>query len=161
MVELATTAETTTGTDTTRATTPAGVKAVADGKADSAHNHDGSYAASAHNHDGSYATTGHTHAAATTTAAGVVELATTTEATTGTDTSRAVTPAGVKAVADTKAGTGHNHDAAYAAAAHNHDAAYLNVVDPAELADADKLTQAQYDALGAGRPATRVYFVVG
>lgn len=56
---------------------------------------------------------------------------------------------------------GHNHDAAYAAAAHNHDAAYLNVVDPAELADADKLTQAQYDALGAGRPATRVYFVVG
>lgn len=161
VVELATTAETTTGTDTTRATTPAGVKAVADGKADSAHNHDGSYAASAHNHDGSYATTGHTHAAATTTAAGVVELATTTEATTGTDTSRAVTPAGVKAVADTKAGTGHNHDAAYAAAAHNHDAAYLNVVDPAELADADKLTQAQYDALGAGRPATRVYFVVG
>ena len=35
--------------------------------------------------------------AASTTAQGIVELATTTEATTGTDTSRAVTPAGVKA----------------------------------------------------------------
>ncbi len=40
---------------------------------------------------------------ATESATGVVELATTAEATTGTDTSRAVTPAGVKAVADTKA----------------------------------------------------------
>lgn len=38
--------------------------------------------------------------AASATAAGVVELATTAEATTGTDTSRAVTAAGVKAVAD-------------------------------------------------------------
>jgi len=40
--------------------------------------------------------------AASDTASGVVELATTAEATTGTDTSRAVTPAGVKAVADLK-----------------------------------------------------------
>lgn len=40
---------------------------------------------------------------ATAAVAGVVELATTTEATTGTDTTRAVTPAGLKAVADTKA----------------------------------------------------------
>lgn len=40
---------------------------------------------------------------ATTTTKGAVELATTAEATTGTDTVRAVTPAGVKAVADTKA----------------------------------------------------------
>ncbi len=39
---------------------------------------------------------------ATTTAKGIVELATNVETTTGTDTVRAVTPAGVKAVADTK-----------------------------------------------------------
>lgn len=41
-----------------------------------------------------------TVAAATTTAQGIVELATTTETTTGTDTVRAVTPAGVKAAVD-------------------------------------------------------------
>ena len=40
---------------------------------------------------------------ATTTAIGMVELATNAETTTGTDTTRAVTPAGLKAVADTKA----------------------------------------------------------
>lgn len=49
--------------------------------------------------------------AATTTAIGAVELATNAETTTGTDTVRAVTPAGVKAVADTKANTTHNHAA--------------------------------------------------
>ena len=69
----------------------------------------------------------HTHAAADTTsgtfaaarlpsatesATGIVELATTTEATTGTDTVRAVTPAGLKAVADTKAAATHTHSAA-------------------------------------------------
>lgn len=43
---------------------------------------------------------GATPDAATTTAAGIVELATTAETTTGTDTVRAVTPAGVKAVRD-------------------------------------------------------------
>jgi len=48
-------------------------------------------------------------AAATEGARGTVELATTTEATTGTDTARAVTPAGLKAVADTKAATSHTH----------------------------------------------------
>lgn len=40
---------------------------------------------------------------ATTSVKGIVELATTAETTTGTDTVRAVTPAGVKAVADTRA----------------------------------------------------------
>jgi len=50
--------------------------------------------------------------AATESASGVVELATTTEATTGTDTVRAVTPAGLKIVADTKAPTVHTHTAA-------------------------------------------------
>lgn len=67
VVELATTTETTTGTDTTRATTPADMKAAIDART------------------------------ATDTAAGIVELATTAEAVTGTDTVRAVTPAGVKA----------------------------------------------------------------
>lgn len=43
---------------------------------------------------------------------GKVELATTAETTTGTDTARATTPAGVKAVADTKANTSHTHAAA-------------------------------------------------
>jgi hypothetical protein len=47
--------------------------------------------------------------AASTSVAGRVALATTSEATTGTDTSKAVTPAGLKAVADTKAATSHNH----------------------------------------------------
>lgn len=42
-------------------------------------------------------------ATATTSATGLVELATTAETTTGTDSTRAVTPAGLKAVADTKA----------------------------------------------------------
>ncbi|MDD7963294.1 hypothetical protein [Microbacterium thalli] len=46
------------------------------------------------------------------TVAGKVELATTTEATTGTDTARAVTPAGLKAVGDTKAPLTHTHTAA-------------------------------------------------
>lgn len=46
---------------------------------------------------------------ATDLAAGVVELATSAETTTGTDTTRATTPAGVKAVADTKSNTGHAH----------------------------------------------------
>lgn len=47
--------------------------------------------------------------AATETASGIVELATTTEATTGVDAVRAVTPAGLKAVADTKAAATHTH----------------------------------------------------
>lgn len=49
---------------------------------------------------------------ASTAGAGLVELATTTETTTGTDTARAVTPAGLKAVADTKAPASHDHTAA-------------------------------------------------
>jgi len=67
IVELATDGETTTGTDTVRATTPANVAAAI------------------------------TARVASLTAAGIVELATTAETTTGTDTTRAVTPAGVAA----------------------------------------------------------------
>jgi hypothetical protein len=64
IVELATTSEVTTGTDTVRAVTPAGVKAALDARV----------------------------GAATTTASGIVELATGAEALAGTDTDRAVTP---------------------------------------------------------------------
>jgi hypothetical protein len=52
---------------------------------------------------------GGTVADASETVKGIVELATVGETTTGTDTARAVTPAGVKAVADTKAATTHGH----------------------------------------------------
>jgi hypothetical protein len=65
IVELATDAETTTGTDTVRATTPANVAAAI------------------------------TARAATTSAPGIVELATTGEATAESDATRAVTPAGL------------------------------------------------------------------
>jgi hypothetical protein len=77
--------------------------------------------------------------AASDTAQGVVELATSAETTTGTDTTRATHPAGVKAVADTK----------------------LGIVSGSGLADIHKVTQAAYDALGAGRPAGRIYVIVG
>jgi microcystin-dependent protein len=69
-VELATTTEATTGTDTTRAVTPAGLAAAV----------------------------GSLVPDASTTVKGKVELATTTEASTGTDTDRAVTPAGLAAM---------------------------------------------------------------
>lgn len=68
IVELATTAEVTTGTDTVRAVTPAGVAAAITA-----------------------------FPVASVTVQGKVELATTAEATTGTDTARAVTPAGLAA----------------------------------------------------------------
>lgn len=147
VVELATTSETTTGTDTTRAVTPAGVKAVADTKAALSHTHSasditsgtlspdrlgsgtglqvvrrnsgntalefatisvggGDLVAANNLSDVANAATAFSNIkqAATESATGVVELATTSEATAGTDTTRAVTPAGVKAVADTKQG---------------------------------------------------------
>lgn len=108
-VELATVAESTTGTDTTRAVTPAGVKAVADTKANTSHTHTASQVT-----DFNTAADARVNAlvpVASETAAGKVELATTAEATTGTDTTRAVTPAGVKAVGDTKAALSHTHTA--------------------------------------------------
>lgn len=52
-----------------------------------------------------------TVSAASETVSGRVELATAAEATTGTDTTRAVHPAGLKAVADTKAALSHTHAA--------------------------------------------------
>ncbi len=95
IVELATTAEATTGTDTVRAVTPAGLKTVADTKANTTHAHAGTDITS-----GIISATYLPTSSATT--LGIVELATTAEATTGTDTVRAVTPAGLKTVADTK-----------------------------------------------------------
>ena len=87
VVELATNAETLTGTDAVRAVTPAGL---------------------------AYGVTGLV-SAATTSVAGKVELATTAEAITGTDTVRAVTPAGVYAALgklSVISFTGHNNTGA-------------------------------------------------
>lgn len=111
IVELATTAETTTGVDTVRATTPAGVKAVADTLAPLSHSHAASditsgTVATARLGSGSassstYLRGDQTYAALPTSSAtvsGIVELATDAEAVTGTDTARAVTPANVAAV---------------------------------------------------------------
>lgn len=86
IVELATTAETTAGTDTTRAVTPAGVAAA-------------------------MVAAGTTPPDASTTVKGLVELATTAETVAGTDPTRAVTPAGLQSVADGKANTAHEHAA--------------------------------------------------
>lgn len=87
IVELATVAETTTGTDTARAVTPAGVKAVGDTKAPLSHTH-----------NASDINAGTLAAArlpqATETAIGALEVATAAEVATGTDNTRAVTPAG-------------------------------------------------------------------
>ena len=76
IVELATSAETTTGTDTARATTPADVKDAIDART------------------------------ASDTVAGIVELATSAETITGTDTVRAVTPADVAAAIAVGVGVG-------------------------------------------------------
>lgn len=77
IVELATNAETVTGTDTVRATTPAGVDAALDARV----------------------------VDASATVKGIVELATDAETTTGTDTVRATTPANVKAAIDARTAT--------------------------------------------------------
>lgn len=140
IVELATTAEATSGTDTTRAVTPAGLKALGDTKASATHSHTLSQISDASTlgrslaaaSDGATARgligagtsslvigTGAGDAkagnyappSASATVQGVVELATPAEATTGTDTARAVTPQGLKAVGDTKAPLTHSHTA--------------------------------------------------
>lgn len=78
-VELATTAEATTGTDTTRVVTPAGLAAAV----------------------------GSLVPAASTTVAGKVELATDAETATGTDATRAVTPAALRALLSAMFPVGH------------------------------------------------------
>lgn len=99
IVELATNAETQTGTDTARAVTPAGLASVTATEtraglvelATTAEVQTGTDTARAVTPAGLAART------ATETRAGVVELATTAEVQTGTDTDRAVTPAGLAA----------------------------------------------------------------
>jgi hypothetical protein len=95
VVELATSAETTTGTDATRATTPAGVKAVADTKVPTTRTVSTTAPLSGGGDLSANRTLSVT--AATEAASGVVELATNAETVTGTDTTRAVHPAGVAA----------------------------------------------------------------
>jgi len=106
-VELATTAETNTGSDTARAVTPAGLESwtgndnittlgdIAQGT------WEGGVIAEAYLQNQSGTNTGD-EAAASATAAGIVELATAAEVTSGTDTSRAITAAGVKVELDKK-----------------------------------------------------------
>lgn len=88
IVELADNTETKTGTDTTRAVTPAGLKSTLAG-----------YSVSTHTHVASAIVSGTIDNArinqATSIVAGIVELADNTETQTGTDTVRAVTPAGL------------------------------------------------------------------
>ena len=97
VVELATTAETTTGTDTGRAVTPDGLK---DGYQGSTN-----VVTLGTIGTGTWNATAIASAkmeTATASAQGAVELATTGEADTGTDTSRAVTPAGLKSHVDAR-----------------------------------------------------------
>jgi baseplate structural protein gp10 len=114
VVELATTAEASTGTDTTRAVTPAGLSAAVGafvpdatetvkGKVELATTTEASTGTDTVRAvtPAGLAAAVPTHVpAASTTVQGKVELATTSEATTGTDTVRAVTPAGLKAAID-------------------------------------------------------------
>ena len=137
--ELATSEETVTGTDNTRVTTPAGVKAALDAKSVSdmstyvvqadlptwtslagkpavvaagTTQADARTAIGAGTSNLTIGTTSTTAKAgnytppdASTTVKGIIELATTVDATTGTDTTRAVTPAGLKAAMDAPAPT--------------------------------------------------------
>ena len=90
--------------------------------------------------------------AASETVAGKVELATTAEATTGTDTARAVTPAGVKAVADTKAAANHTHDDRYYTETES-DARYLQA-STAQTLNAQTGTTYTLQASDAGKLVT-------
>jgi len=111
IVELATSAETAAGTDSTRAVHPSGLKSQLDLKADLASpSFTGNPTAptqSVGNNSTRLATTafvttavGNATPNATETTRGLVELATAAETATGTDSSRAVHPAGLKAVLD-------------------------------------------------------------
>jgi len=108
VVELATTAETTTGTDTTRAVTPDGLKDGYQGSTNvttlgsiTTGEWRGTAIDQAYLSGQSGTNTGD-EPDASTSVKGIVELATTGEADTGTDTSRAVTPAGLKSHVDAR-----------------------------------------------------------
>ena len=109
IVELATAAETTTGTDNTRAVHPAGLKVELDKKAPLANpaltGVPTAPTAAVGTNTTQLATTAFVKAAtpdATEAAKGIVELATAAETTTGTDATRAVHPAGLKVELDKK-----------------------------------------------------------
>ena len=110
LVELATAAETTTGTDSTRAVHPAGLKVELDKKANLASpaltGTPTAPTAAAGTNTTQLATTAFVAAAtpdASTTVKGLIQLATGPEVTAGTDTTRAVHPAGLKVELDKKA----------------------------------------------------------
>ena len=146
LVELATTAETRRGLDTQRATTPAAVKTVRDRVLSAAL---ATHAASRF------------HPPANTAERGMVELATTDETTSGTSTSHAVTPAGVKAVADalsTAASQARSRNLASAksyaraldsthASASGHPAATTSRKGPVELATSAETTSGRSASL--------------
>lgn len=94
IVELATAAEAQAGTDATRAVTPAAARAAIDARID---------ALAASPADVTAALDARV-VAATATTAGIVELATTAEAQTGSDSTRAVTPAGVRSALSSYSG---------------------------------------------------------
>lgn len=159
-VELATVLEATTGTDTSRAVTPAGVKAVGDLKAPLSHTHTASqitdFASAADSRINTVVV------AATESLAGKVELATAVETTTGTDSTRAVHPAGLKVELDKKAQLSHTHTASqitdFATAADARVnavvvAASETVAGKIELATAAETTTGT-DAVRAVTPAT-------
>lgn len=155
IVELATEAETTAGTDTTRAVTPAGAAAlVSAGIPDASDTVKGKVelATNAETTTGTDTTRATTPAnvkaaidarvvAASETVSGIVELATDAETTTGTDTVRATTPANVKAAIDARTATtsapGIVELATTAEATAETDA--TRAVTPAGLADRAKL----------------------
>jgi hypothetical protein len=124
IVELATSAETITGTDTERATTPAGVDAAI------------------------AAAVGTTVPDATATVKGIVELATSAEAVTGTDTVRAVTPAGADALVDDRLTSGLSN---VAVEGHTHTASDITDLE-AELISLGYIKAQAYDSALGGSP---------
>lgn len=148
LVELATTAEAATGTDTTLAVTPAGLKTVADTKVTNSGGISAvkSVTAAPNPQDqvaGTlYVVQNGSSGAATDSSAGTVQLATPTEALAGTNTTKAVTPAGVKAVADTKAALSHTHTSADLPSATTSGTGIVELATTAETAAGTDTTRA-------------------
>lgn len=159
IVELATTAEATAGSDSTRAITAVGLKAVADTKAALVHTHTSSQIT-----DFSTAADARVNTlvpAASQTAQGKIELATTTEVAAGTDAVRAVTPATLLARTATDARIGLVELATPAEAVTGTDT--IRAVTPEGLTSAmnarQTISQQPIDATWASYPmGTSVFF---
>jgi len=107
IIETATTEESTAGTDTTRAVTPAGMRGHGDAR---------------------YLQSVTPTPASSATVSGTIETATTEESTTGTDTTRAVTPAGMRGHGDARYSLiAHNHDTVYIKLINAPDAVHIDV----------------------------------